>query len=90
MNPDKDSFLLWMEHPTTKWVMQRLSGRSQELEQGQKDRLFHLAARPDTADGTWASLQPNAAFVQGQCDAFDFMTSLDYDAIAEVEEEPNE
>lgn len=52
--------------------------------------MFHLAARPDTPDGTWASLQPNAAFVQGQCDAFDFMTSLDYDAIAEVEEEANE
>ena len=77
MKLDEDEFEQWREHPITKLVMEHIEAlRSQEMT-AKKDELFHIAAHPTA----WASMQPNAAFVQGQCDAFDYVVGLTLEQI---------
>lgn len=83
---DKDSFQAWKDSPVTRWVMERLTERGQEMEAQIKEFLFR-ASRRSNPDQPWASLQPNAAFVQGQVDAFDFLVNLELEQLQDDEPE---
>lgn len=71
---DPEDFLAWKEHPVTRWVLDRLQHQAAEREANQRELLYRAPAR--TSPQEWASLQPNAAFVQGQNDLVDFLVEL--------------
>ena len=69
---DPEEFQAWLDSRMTQWVLSCLREQMQAREAEAKEYLFRSARLPDQ----WASLQPNAAFVQGQCDFCDYVVNL--------------
>lgn len=81
---DPEDFQAWKDSQLTQWVLSRLLDLREQKVADKKAALFHSAAALDPSQ--WASQQPDAAFVQGQCDAFDFVANVTLDQLQEEEE----
>ena len=82
---DQDSFLLWMEHPVTLWVRDRLRLEAQSQTQWQAEQL--LNSSPSLSPAEWAAEQAKAARLLGRCNGLMEVAELTYDAVREETED---
>lgn len=77
----KEDFQQWQAQPITEWVLQQLQLRAHLASDQAAQQLYLGASQPERE--AWERHRLSAVFTRGQCDALDFVISLQFEDIAE-------